>query len=38
MIYSVQTSTFNPSSQQRLANRFSRVIINDMVSRGIVKQ
>jgi|GEM_PF-2481018 len=37
MIYSVQTSTINPSSHNRLSRDFSRVIMRDMQTHGLIK-
>lgn len=36
LLYSVQTRSFNPSSTESLAHEYGKMIVNDMVKRGLI--
>lgn len=37
LIYSVQTESYNPSSTKKLAHEYGTLIINDMISKNVIR-
>lgn len=38
LVYSVQTESFEPSSTESMAHDYGRIIVNDMIKKGVIKK